>query len=271
VPSHTMSPMTDMRGEERWVAACIEAALPGVTAVQHDDGTRPSMYDLDLVRDGVPIGACEVTAAADAESIELWNLINGSDERWIEQGLGGWLITVGTKCRARRLKKELPALLRTLEAIPSGPEREEAISRLEGLEVVSARPTATNYSGWISITLQRDPERTGGMVPTTGNGLVTWLDAWMHDPAQEHNLAKLRAADRGGRHLFVLFPGFTTAPFNASDVLMIDSGPLPEIAPVLPESITDVWLMSTWSSGDLFHYGTGGWTRSSKVFEVAAD
>ncbi|MGZ4499074.1 MAG: hypothetical protein ACXVXD_01435 [Nocardioidaceae bacterium] len=62
----------------------MEAVLPGVKVMQHDDGSRPRMHDFDLVRDGVVFAACEVTAAADAESIELWNLVNGSGERWIE-------------------------------------------------------------------------------------------------------------------------------------------------------------------------------------------
>jgi hypothetical protein len=39
-------------------------------------------------------------------------------------------------------------------------------------------------------------------------------------PAQEHNLEKLRAALLAERHLFVLLPGFTTAPFTASEMLM---------------------------------------------------
>ncbi len=62
--------MPEMRGEELWVGACLRAALVGVKVEQHDDGSRPSMYDLDLVRAGQPFGACEVTAAADAESID---------------------------------------------------------------------------------------------------------------------------------------------------------------------------------------------------------
>jgi hypothetical protein len=39
--------MAEMRTEELWVGACIEAALPRVKVVQHDDGSRPSMHDLD--------------------------------------------------------------------------------------------------------------------------------------------------------------------------------------------------------------------------------
>jgi hypothetical protein len=264
--------VSGMRGEERWVGDCIEAAMPGVRVIQHDDGSRPSMYDLDLVRDGVPFAAMEVTAAADAESIELWNLVNGSEDRWIESDIdGGWMVTVTPKARAKGLKKDLPDLLRALETRGEDREHRAAIDRLRGLGVLSASQSGTNFRGSIYVTLERDPERTGGAVPATGDGLVRWLDGWVREPAQQHNLSKLRAAERLERHLFVLLPGFTTAPFDASDVLMRADGPLPEMAPALPEAIADVWLMSTWSTGDIFHFGANGWSRSLKVFEIAGD
>lgn len=267
---HT-GPMPGMRGEEQWVGACIEAALTGVKVEQHDDGSRPSMYDLDLLRDEVPLGACEVTAAADAESIELWNIINGSDKRWIEPGLlGGWIVTVTPRCRAKRLRRELPALLRTLETVTAGREGEDARDHLDGLDVMSAHRSGTDFPGSIYVTLQRAAERTGGAVPSTGNGLVTWLNGWMREPAQQHNLEKLRSADRPERHLFVLLPGFTTAPFNVTDLLVRDGAPLPDVAPTLPSGISHVWTMSTWSSGDVFRYSEGRWMRTSKIFEVAA-
>jgi hypothetical protein len=90
-PPVTIDLVPKVRDEELWVGTCVEAALPGVQVCQHDDGSRSSMYDLDLVRDGTPFAAMdmEVTAAADADSIELWNLVNGSDDRWIESNLIG--------------------------------------------------------------------------------------------------------------------------------------------------------------------------------------
>lgn len=260
------------RGEELWVGACVEAALPGVQAIVHDDGSRPSMYDLELRRDGAAFAAMEVTAAADAESIELWNLINGSDARWIEANiLGGWMVTVRPKARARRLRNELPHLLRVLEKVAEGPERQAAEDRLDELEVVSANRHATEFQGSIYVTLQRDLLRTGGAVPLTGDGVVAWFDEWVRQPDQRHNVEKLRAAIHSERHLFVLLPGFTTAPFSASDVLMRSEGPLPQLAPSLPAGVTDLWLMSTWSEGDVFHFDGDGWRRSRKVFEVAND
>lgn len=253
------------------MAACVEAALSGVRVVQNDDGSAQSMYDLKLVRDGVLFAAMEVTAAADSESIEVWNLVNGSEDRWIESDLlGGWMITVTPRARVKRLKNELPKLLLVLENSVAGQERAAAENRLRELDVVSAFRSSTDFPGSIYVTLERAAEQTGGVVPLTGNGLVVWLNQWVSEQAQEHNVEKLRAVKHLERHLFVLLPGFTTAPFVASDVLMRPDGPLPEVPPRLPDGITDVWLMSMWTTGDAFHFDGHDWSRSAKVFNVAS-
>lgn len=44
--------MSDLRGEEVWAAACIEAARPTVEVRQHDDGSAAGMYDLAVYRGG---------------------------------------------------------------------------------------------------------------------------------------------------------------------------------------------------------------------------
>ncbi|MFC9744842.1 hypothetical protein [Streptomyces niveus] len=67
---------TRVRGEEQWVRACLQQALPNVEVRLHDDGSRPVMHDFDLMREGRRFAAVEVTAAADAVSLELWKLIN---------------------------------------------------------------------------------------------------------------------------------------------------------------------------------------------------
>ena len=82
--------MVTLRGDELWVAACVQAALPGVTVGQHDDNTIPSAHDLDLGIGGDrTFGAMEITAAADPELIESWKLLNNRDGRWIVPELVG--------------------------------------------------------------------------------------------------------------------------------------------------------------------------------------
>src|SRR5579885_2359331 len=110
------SAVRKIRAEEAWALQCIASTLGGVDVRQHDDGSRPGMFDLEIVSGGHRVAAVEVTAAADAESIELWNLINGRGGRWIESGItGGWTVTLLPQARVRHLKAELPSLLKKLE------------------------------------------------------------------------------------------------------------------------------------------------------------
>jgi hypothetical protein len=68
----------------------------GVEVVVHDDGTEPSMYDLNIMYADCEPGAVEVTAAADPGSIALGKFVyNG--ERWIVPSIaGGWAASLQT-------------------------------------------------------------------------------------------------------------------------------------------------------------------------------
>ena len=129
--------MTDLRDEEKVAAATIAATL-GVRVEQHDDGSRPGMHDLNVMTAGETSAAVEVTAAADPDSIQLWKLVNGRDERWTVPNLqGGWMLHLEPTARAKRLLKELPAFLEELEGkeitqIPSQRRRHEGPESIEG-------------------------------------------------------------------------------------------------------------------------------------------
>ncbi|CAL9417883.1 hypothetical protein SUDANB130_01786 [Streptomyces sp. enrichment culture] len=265
--------MQRTRGEEQWVQACMQAALPGVEVRPHDDGSRPGMHDFDLVRDGQRFAAVEVTAAADAASIELWKLLNDGG-RWIQGGLaGGWMVSLLPTSRAKRVRAELPKFLAELERTgiqqlsevhgPTG----KLSDRAERLGIVSAyQSPTTDFPGSIYCTISLPPEQSGGFVPDTGDAFAHWVGGWLREPQGADNLRKLQRSGAAERHLFLLLPGFTTAPFEAFDPLIRPEGPLPEAAPQLPEEITHLWAMSTWSTGDGFHWSPeAGWTRFSKI------
>ena len=140
--------MRTLRGEEEWARLTLIAEL-GVPVEQHDDGTQPGMYDLEIAYpDRVP-GAVEVTMALDPESHVLWNLVNGGDGVWILAGLdGGWMVTLEPTARAARLRNHLPGLLRDLEAVGirqlqcdenGGDQRERSARALGSLAPLKAR------------------------------------------------------------------------------------------------------------------------------------
>lgn len=142
--------MTDLRGEEKVVAATIAATL-GLRVEQHDDGSRPGMHDLNILTANRGLAAVEVTAAADPDSIQLWKLVNGRDERWTVPNLqGGWMLHLEPTARAKRLLQEVPAFLEELEdkgitEIPSQRRRQEVPESIEG------RARVLGHSRWGSI------------------------------------------------------------------------------------------------------------------------
>lgn len=248
------------------MAACVESALPGVKLGLHDDGARSGMYDFDLFRGTHRIGICEVTTAADGDSIALWNLVNGDDAPLIDGGLlGGWLITLRRTARARALGAELPGHLRMLESqgIRDADADPFLAARLRRLGVTSARRGPTSRPGSVYFTIY-DPETAGLMVDSTGESVTDWLEKWLRGPSQADNLKKLSDSEVGERHLAVMIPGFTTAPAQVEYALMSDSGPTPSRPPALPEPLTTLWLASSWSSGPLFQATRRSWTRHTK-------
>jgi hypothetical protein len=257
-----------MRAEEKWVAECLEAILPGTSVVQHDDNSLNSMHDLDLHRDGERIGACEVTSAAEPTQIELWNLANGEGEVWKDRRLRhSWIVHVNPAiCRYKKLRTDLPPVLRDLEqreVLNAGsryplrhPPRE-----LARLGVTRAERFETKGDPAIFPLFDLPDEQDGGMVPSDANVLVAWLDQWINSPAQAHNATKLANSGARDRHLFVLFPGFSSAPFEVTACLMWGDVQVPTSPPRLPLGVTHLWAMTGWNAGRILQWApTPGWT-----------
>lgn len=269
--------MTELRGEEKMVAASIKATL-GLTVEQHDDGTQPGMHDLNIITTGGSPAAVEVTAAADPDSIALWKLVNGRDERWTVPDLqGGWLLNLEPTTRAKRLFKELPAFLGELEGkgvteILRQWRRQEAPESIEGraraLGIVSGNQSGTAFPGSIYFTIEEPSERTSGVVDSTGGAVPGWVHGFLLDPHQKDVLGKLERSGASERHVVILVPSLTTAPFGVVDMLWKDEDDVvPKASPDLPYQVTHVWLMAFWTVGSGLRWSPhGGWERFERHF-----
>lgn len=265
--------MSQLSDEEAWTRDCIREALPGCTVDQHDDGSQPGMYDLKVTYPGGSVGAVEVTAAADAQQLELWRLVRRRGKPWIEPTLaGGWIVEIAPSTRANKLVRQLPDLLRSLERngqrlVRGNQASTHQPTALAGqLGVVQAMQGGTDRPGSIYIMPPQRLERMGGARPINGDPLATWLSDWVPDPSRADNLRKLADSGVLERHLFVLVPGFNSAPFAVNDLLMAPGSPLPTIPPILPVEVTHVWTASTWDTGDGFRWSPDtGWTQFVKV------
>ncbi|WP_344874549.1 hypothetical protein [Nonomuraea antimicrobica] len=267
--------MGKLRPEERWLLACIRAALPGMNVRQYDDGSKPGMHDLNLFsQDGALWGAVEVSAAADGDCIELWKLVNGQGRRIYSSLLGGWFLILRPSTRVKPLLQALPALLtdweqRGVREFSRWDNSDPTFARAFKLGIVGANQSGTEFPGSVYFTIDLPRDKAGGFVADTGDALAHWVSDWLREAGQADVLRKLAKSAAPRRHAFVLFPSFTTAPFKVADLLMRDSAPLPTVAPNLPAEVTDVWAMSTWDSGDGFRWSADdGWVRFTKVQEI---
>ena len=265
--------MPGLRAEEVWATQLIEASV-GAPVHQHDDGSSPGMYDLDIAWPGRPPGAVEVTTATDSDSVELWKIINGSRETWTVLSLaGGWRVDLWPSARGRRVIRDLPALLKVLEGRDQRDLQTEwthdpdPVTRwASDLGIVSAVQDRTNVPGSIYPRLELPANRTGGAVPATGDPVSTWLPTFLREPAQADVLRKLARSGAEDRHAFVIVPIFSTAPYGVVDLLVRDDGPVPTATPDLPPEVSHAWVVSSWNAGHGLRWSPdGGWATFSKV------
>ncbi|UOY02451.1 hypothetical protein [Blastococcus sp. PRF04-17] len=268
------SPMPPLRDEEEWARALMESVL-GVPVKQHDDGSLGGMHDLAIQYPDRPAAAVEVTAAADRASVELWHLVNGASERWIVPTLrGGWFVALEPWARAARLKAELPATLASLEAEGvtwprwnrrRRPTGQSEFDQLQRLGVTHASQGRTDFPGSIYLTIEQPQERTGGIVDPTGAAVPTWVAEFLAEPQQADVLAKMRRSGASECHVFVILPGFSTAPFGVLDALWRDMDEASMSSPHLPSEVTHVWLASTWEVGTGLRWSPDGcWQRFNR-------
>ena len=238
----------------------------------HDDGAQDSMVDL-RIGDGDRIRASiEVTAAADSDSIELWKLINGSDDRWIVPALaGGWLVYFTPTARAKRIRAELPDLLADLERHGVDlveTDRPHASSdpltaRAANLGIENAQQGPTAYPGVIYMSIQRPDERVGHLLTAPDSAAANWVGTFLRAPERADVLSKLSRSGAAERHAYIVVPTFSTAPRPVVDLLWRDeTGSTPTAPPALPAEVTHVWLAPTWTTGSGLRWSPdNGWSR----------
>jgi hypothetical protein len=263
--------MSAVRPEEEWARQMVRAAL-SCSVVVHDDNSVDGMYDLHASLPNGRSAAIEVTSAPDAEALALWKLVNGPDRLIYPHLRGGWMVELAASTRAKPLLRALPSLLTSLESqgITDLPYWTTDYEYARSLGVVRMRQSATDFNGSVYFLLDLPSDRVGGVVAADGNALPRWLTQWLGEPERADVVRKLARAHVVERHVFVLVPGLTVAPFDVADLLMRDGAPMPSEAPHLPEPISQVWVASTWSSGCGFCWSaTQGWNRFDKLQELS--
>jgi GNAT superfamily N-acetyltransferase len=264
-PGAILRPVKGLRPEEEWARAVVSQAL-SVPVEQHDDNSRDGMHDLWIVYPDGPLGAMEVTLAADSESIELYGLMDGG-RRQIFAGLaGGWRVVLDPSARAKRLSTELQPFLAELEAAgqrsvdvePGGVSVGIWQQRARDLRIANLFQGGTDYPG--SVYIDVEPRESAGLVARTGDAIAAWIGDYLRGERRDV-LAKLARSGVQERHAFVLVPGFTPAPFAVTELLMNEHARLPLVPPQLPAEVTHVWVVGSFYGVEGFYWAPDiGWS-----------
>lgn len=256
------------RAEERLAMKVIGSVLPGAVVALHDDNSSAGLFDLTLTYPDGLSAAVEVTTATDGVITAQWEAIRRPSARWIDGSLvGGWRVCLRPGIDIRRVRSQLPHLLRRLEAdgttmvIVDGSCRGEHHEAARRIGATYLFQSETDHPGSIYPDIELPLDRSGGWEQPTVNAIAEWIGEFLRAPEQEDNLRKLAISTRTERHLFVILHTFTTAPFTVSGPLMFDDQRVPVVAPSLPGQVTHLWMMSAWSSGGIRWDPTTGWAR----------
>jgi hypothetical protein len=273
--------MPPLRPEEQWARQLMAAEL-GAVVDQHDDQSQDSMYDLKVTYPDGTIAAAEVVAAADADSIELWNLVNSNGRRIYHQLVGGWTLSLRPTARAKQLFEQLPDFLHDLEQrdvaeVPTrrrshlspDPDRDRAAD----LGIIHAFQSGTKFRGSVYFIVQQAPDRTGGFVSGSDPAVAEWVSEFLCSTATTDVLGKLARSGLSERHVFVILPAFTTAPFVVFGALWSgEDDTVPEASPSLPSQVTHVWLISVSAAASGLRWSAnGGWRRFAVAPPLAPD
>ncbi len=271
---------TALRPEEQWARQMIAGAT-GCSVEQHDDGSDRGMHDLDIL--GLhKAAAVEVVADIDQQRHELWQVID--DQPWtIAPGLGSWFVTLEQQARVKTLRSELPALITFLVSharsrldVPGWPiedagvltePEEQSLREARSLGIRNLRryeqPPGEPGKIWLA------PPPSGGVVDREGTAVSSWIAEYLSDPRRTDVRQKLARSGAAERHAFVIVPSSTTAPVDVVLYLMSEDRVPPMSSPILPQEITDVWIVDTFATFEPtgIRWSPGlGWRTFEKVF-----
>lgn len=232
-----MSQRATKHGDERLAQVLLESALDA-HVTPHDDGSVPSMYDLEIrYRDG-RLAAAEVVSTRDRRAIRLEAATSKNRYTSITGLLYTWFVMVAPSAQVRRVRQHLPAALAHLErhrvhrlSYRSFVLRQSGLADLGVTGCWSTAPTAQHPPGY--YLLSDFKSEWGG----EGDEIVRRCDEFL--PAVPDVASKLVRSDLAERHAVVVVTVDWVGPFGG-----IQYGPVPTRSPILPKGIDRLWLVT---------------------------
>ncbi|MEU4190831.1 hypothetical protein AB0E69_02940 [Kribbella sp. NPDC026611] len=272
-----------MSAKEERVKATLEKVL-GVRVEQHDDNSRPSMYDLEIRYEDRPWAAIEVTSDADERALStLGTLTKRGRFLWQSPRLG---LTWGLHTRSDVLVQALEGVVEdSLAAFEAGGLRavdddtfqeQLAYERFAGQKLDNAGLEAWRALSAVGVirasaseaetpAIAVFPELGGGSWDGGADLVVDWIEEFCARPASADNLAKLERSGAAETHLAV-FAHLSDELWAVCSAIedRPGTGVLPSREPQLPAAVGNIWLFTTPSRGGALTWSrSGGWQRVS--------
>lgn len=243
-----------IKARDELLARVLLQHVLGAIVTQHDDGSAPSMYDLDVAYPDGRLAAAEVVSTRDAQAMSL----AAATQREVYTDVAAltltWFVTMRPEAHVRTLRRRLPAVLTDLErcgvshvAYRSFESHQMGLADL-GVAACSSTSASQRRPGFYLLSDWRS--EWGG----EGDDIVRRCDAFIQSVPDVTQ--KLLASRRPERHIVIVVTPDWVGPFGG-----IQHGPLPGMAPTLPDGINGVWLVTLrespiralyWRDGDVW-------------------
>jgi hypothetical protein len=224
--------------------------MTNASVSRHDDGSKPSMYDLTLTWPDKRKAAMEVTRSTDELLMTIWGGINHRALLAARLTAHSWTVFLDRATKMRKAQARIDEHLASIEA--------EDLVRF-GPVHLSTSPAARTL--WKDLRISRgfvyDRRRSAAGEPlialmppappqmTSASAVQEEVERQASLP---DNVDKLERSGKGERHLFIwidmLHPAWRAL-----------AGPLPGVGPSLPKAVTTVWV----ANESLDDQGTSMW------------
>jgi len=251
------------KDSDEQLAGLLLSVVLGVQVRQHDDGSRPSMYDLDLTHSDGRQGAAEVVSTRDRHEIAQLAAATKLGYIWDPHLTRFWWVQVDERANLKRIRPSVGRFLLSLEQqgidrVPrnSWGNLRERLTEISVEQCWSREPTERHPPGFY---LMPGPKGAWG---GDGEKIVREADDFMSTVPDV--AAKLSASGASERHAVVVV---TVDRFEF--FVALESGQVPTTPPKLPAGVDCLWLVTlkTPPLQAVYWMGDGPWAGLSLTAE----
>jgi hypothetical protein len=269
-PQARLIGLSELDPQQRAACLLVVEALDVAQIEAWDVEGRQGDVDVMLTLSDGRTAAFEVTNLGEEDALDLARLLEKIKYKWPVVGDWFWRIEVGSVADLDRLKLCYDEIIRICEAAGEPhPRRIEGGWPTHPVLRWLVRESSSEMTGFPNIAVKNLKRPMTEVVPRVGAGFVeeslsgfaAGLAKAFEKPHIQKRFDKLARAGADERHLFIPLHD-SALPFSVSSELMFKET-LPPDPPVVPDSVTHLWLAPAGSPRLLLWSRAEGWRNYS--------